>query len=997
MTVARLANRLATIACLSTLLWTLPRGSRAEDSAAARDRSRLSLDGTWDFRMDPKNEGESDKWWSAEAKYPDAIQVPGTWQAQGFGQPIGIVKHNYQGHAWYRRAVTVPKEWKGHRIWLRFEGVCNNGEAYLNGQKVGHIETFITPYEFDVTKLVQFDRENVLGVMVDSGSTEAVQRSKVLPFAPESAAGYVGMMQFLGKWGGITSHVLLEARPDPAVDEIVLRPDLAKKEVHATLRLKRHQAGPGWDGRATVRIVPLQDKPREHKAEATIRFKDQAVESEPAAVTVTIPDLRPWSPDDPFLYKVIVETTGLEGASDSVTLRTGFRELGVDVARGDFVLNGKPLFLRGIGYDSLEPITGAPPPDKQVYVDRLRLLKQYGFNYVRFLGHTPLAEFFDAADEVGILVQCEGEWFAGFNSPMSPKAAALLTSQVPRIIREHRHHPSWYAFSCFNEAVGANGDPIKNGYIQAAFKTFRETDPTRLFLASDGGNDQWPTDVISDRAMMDKADAADQPGANPSPADYRARPHVWHEFNNTYFGPLPDLDIEKRLTGVITQEWVLEPHRRRVEAYGLSSRYPEIRQRSFDLYCQYVKWIFENARRMPRLDGYAWWGVIADIPGGVETDVSSLALLDMLYQPEKFAFDEFRKFNRESVLTMDADIDRRVLASGESRTPRISLSHFGEQPVKGGRLLWKITTGPKVLKEGKIEPINAECRKITDLGPIPLGPFECDEPLEVRAQVELISDACHQSNDWKFWVFPAKKKSLVASGVFNAMGEAALDARYGASKARSLAEAKVVLARRMTPDVLKYLQTGGRVIFLTQDAAHGAVHHAGTVGRIAPVDAGSGFLKNPGAATFWPLWIRCNANIVENHPALATFPHHGFADFQLMRLYGDTAPSVDFTPANAIARSKVKPIIWPLYLAPWKEDATRFDTALTRHGLLSECRVEKGKALLCTLWVLDGVKAGLPEAGYLLDCLVDHALSDRFEPEVPPFSAEETRTFFKSE
>jgi hypothetical protein len=47
--------------------------------------------------------------------------------------------------------------------------------------------------------------------------------------------------------------------------------------------------------------------------------------------------------------------------------------------------------------------------------------------------------------------------------------------------------------------------------------------------------------------------------------------------------------------------------------------------------------------------------------------------------------------------------------------------------------------------------------------------------------------------------------------------------------------------------------------------------------------------------------------------------------------------------------------------------------------------------------VLDGIKRGLPEAGYLLDCLVDYALSDRFKPEVPPFTTEEARQFFKAE
>ena len=212
---------------------------------------------------------------------------------------------------------------------------------------------------------------------------------------------------------------------------------------------------------------------------------------------------------DPFLY--VVETV-LEKAGQAVdrrTIRTGFRTLTV-TADGNFLLNSKPYYLRGVGYDSLEPITGVPVPDKKLYAERMRLLKQYGFNYLRLLAHTPLREFFEAADEWACLCRPRGEWFLG-GTPMPKKTGELFSRQVPRMIREFRHHPSWYAFSCFNEAFGAEADPVKQAYIQAAYKAFRTMDPVRFFIASDGGIDQWPTDVITDHmgGIMAKADAPD--------------------------------------------------------------------------------------------------------------------------------------------------------------------------------------------------------------------------------------------------------------------------------------------------------------------------------------------------------------------------------------------------------------------------------------------------------------------------------------------------------
>lgn len=158
----------------------------------------------------------------------------------------------------------------------------------------------------------------------------------------------------------------------------------------------------------------------------------------------------------------------------------------------------------------------------------------------------------------------------------------------------------------------------------------------------------------------------------------------------------------------------------------------------------------------------------------------------------------------------------------------------------------------------------------------------------------------------------------------------------------------------------------------------------------------SSFLRQPGAVTYWASWIRCNAQLIEDHPMLAGFPHEGFTDFQLSRLFGDSVPSVSYTSKDSVARGKVRPVIWNLNLASWAEDPTPWGVALTWNGLLSEARMGKGHMVLCNLWVLDGMSRGLPEAGYLLDCLVDYTLSDKFSPgDLPALTAEEARLLFK--
>ena len=89
----------------------------------AAERSRIDLNGTWQFRVDPQNEGEAGRWHSREVPFPRSIEVPGCWQAQGVGEPSGILRHHYAGTAWYRRAVAIPASWQGKVIVLRAGGV----------------------------------------------------------------------------------------------------------------------------------------------------------------------------------------------------------------------------------------------------------------------------------------------------------------------------------------------------------------------------------------------------------------------------------------------------------------------------------------------------------------------------------------------------------------------------------------------------------------------------------------------------------------------------------------------------------------------------------------------------------------------------------------------------------------------------------------------------------------------------------------------------------
>jgi hypothetical protein len=1169
------------------ILLTTSFSANAAEPAA---RPQVSLDGTWEFRMDPKDEGLAGKWFDAGVPYPDKVQVPGNWQAQGFGEPKGHLRHDYQGRAWYRRSVTVPADWAGKRIRIHLGGVTATGDVHVNGQKVGAVEDFVTPYEFDITDAVTIGAANVISIQVDSdvGCHNPHAEPVVTP-------GPVGMFNTWGHWGGLYRPVWLEARQDEHVDTLFVTPDTGKGLARTKIVLKRSAPGKAWEGDVTVAVTPAKGG-AESSAQGKVRFAEGQAVSEPALIDVAIKDPHPWSPEDPFLYNVEARVSKEGKPGDVKTDRFGMREITVGKG-GTLLLNGAPYFLRGLGDDYVEPITGTLLPDKKVYLERIRHVKKYGFNSFRFLAHTPSKEVFDAADEAGFLIMAEAPAYWN-HWPRINEVVPLYKAMVPRIIREHHNHPSWYAWSAGNE----NGaTPEWMDYVNSAHATFKATDPTRLFIAS-GGTPMFPMDIVTLRRMFDEESAGGtfpeqpfrglvsevayfkenltaealarlavpaaaypdlvkslkpsgywrlnqtapgsvpdssgngrdgtsalppqslgQPGPLPAPesggsvqlaagippldlsgvapsvfaagkdpfslslwlnpagfakgdfgtpfscgsatsfgalvvsmdgeegagkvmlglfganllksqaslkagawnhlgivydgvkislflngqpdasvpvqlttkpvdgrigglvkikdlsAGLNEKPHIWHEFPNTYIGSLPNLSIGVQYTGVINRDPCLELKIQEVADYGLTARYPAIWKKSVDFFQLYLKEVFEDARKSPTLDGYGYW-LMTDLPGGVEGDPPALGILNAFYEPEKFPDPKpILQFNRETVILMSAGGADRVLAANETKPLAFSISHYGPKAVKDGKLVWKLTDGARVVQEGAIGGVNVAPGEVREVGRIALAADNVKQAAKLVLSARLASAAVEQENAWDFWAFPAKKRDFTGSGVANLTGLRVLDARYAASTLIEPGKTRVAIAETLTPEALEFVSAGGTAILLTE----------------------SGTLQKPIIMPqFWANTIRSVGYVVEDIPAMKGFPNDGTFSYQFFRLFGASLEAMDLTGKDSPEREAFTPIVWALMpdfdktsAYQWPDPRAR--NKLFRCGIINEARIGKGRIIACSLRVLTGIRDGWPEAGYLLDCLLDAALSEPSTPTTKVLKPQQAEQVFK--
>src|SRR5512147_271883 len=149
-----------------------PAAAGAAGSAAGglASGARVSLNGTWRFRLDPGKGGESAGWHlpTAGGEGWSEVTVPHTWQ-------VAQESHAHLGVAWYRREFDVPAQWAGSHVRVEFEAVYHSASVWLNGKPVGsHLRKGYTAFELDLTAGLKYGERNVLAVRADNSFDPAM-------------------------------------------------------------------------------------------------------------------------------------------------------------------------------------------------------------------------------------------------------------------------------------------------------------------------------------------------------------------------------------------------------------------------------------------------------------------------------------------------------------------------------------------------------------------------------------------------------------------------------------------------------------------------------------------------------------------------------------------------------------------------------------------------------------------------------------------------------
>jgi len=429
-------------------------------------RPAQSLDGAWHWSVDPFRDGkagfhggtpgESSRRWGdvvqadAMRDNPRAlyefdmqrspvVHLPGSW----IGHAAEM--RYYQGLVWYQRSFDAVKPAPGTRVFLRFGAADYTADVYLNGQKVGSHKGGFTPFAFDVTELLRAG-SNQITVGVDSARTDDDVPPPVTDWET---------------YGGITRSIALITVPETFVDDAWIR--LGRDgRIHADVRIYGRQAS----NRDFALRIPALGLTLPGRTGLDGMWSGSV--AAPRA-------LKRWSPDNPMLYDVEIAS-----GPDTLRDRIGFRT--IETRGTQILLNGKPIFLRGISMHEEEfgkdPVRAITPAAARALLSEIK--QGLHGNFVR-LAHYPHNEVMTrTADELGLLVWSEVPVYWRVNWT-NPATLADARSQVRESILRDRNRASIALWSVANETPVSDA---RNAFLRNLIAEVRGLDDSRLVTAA---------------------------------------------------------------------------------------------------------------------------------------------------------------------------------------------------------------------------------------------------------------------------------------------------------------------------------------------------------------------------------------------------------------------------------------------------------------------------------------------------------------------------------
>ena len=441
-------------------------------------RENILINQDWNFRFSHQVDKNSSR----------RVDLPHTWNAQDAlsGKP------DYKrGIGNYDKKLFIRSEWKGKRLFLRFEGANCVSNVFINGKQIGEHRGGYGAFIFEITDKVNYGKDNTVLVRVNNG-----EQLDVMPL--------VGDFNF---YGGIYRDVHLLVTEDICISPLdyaspgvyLFQQHVGEKQAAVLARINLSN-GTEHPRQATLRLQVKEGDKVVYQADKKVTVAPHT-SVQPEEMSFTLLNPRLWNGrEDPFMYQTVITLVKDGKEIDKVEQPLGLRYYATDADRG-FFLNGKHLPLHGVcRHQEWAEVGNALRP--MHHEEDTRLMLEMGVNAIR-LAHYPQATYmYDLMDRNGIVTWAEIPFvgpggYADKGFVDQPSFRENGKEQLKEMIRQHFNHPSICFWGLFNELKENGDNPLE--YIKELNVLAHQEDPTRptTSASNQGGAINFITDNIA--------------------------------------------------------------------------------------------------------------------------------------------------------------------------------------------------------------------------------------------------------------------------------------------------------------------------------------------------------------------------------------------------------------------------------------------------------------------------------------------------------------------
>ena len=436
----------------------------------------IDLSGEWQFQIDSLDQGIVEKWYTNQLD--DVIKLPGSMATNGKGNDIsvntkwtgGIVDSSwyydekyakyrepgnikipfwlqpekyYAGAAWYQKKVEIPDNWENEYIELYLERCHWETHIWVDDREVGIQNSLATAHIYNLTDFLS-PGNHTISILVDN-------RIKAIDpgINSHSIADHTQT-----NWNGIVGRIELLTKPKILLDNVRIYSDVFKGKVTIKGTIENHMSTKS-EGNLTISTMlnsPGADLPK-------INI-DEKLEIGMTGTNISFDfslgdELGIWDEFYPNLYTMNIKLETDAGIHEQ-KLNFGVRNFQTDSTW--FVINGKPIFIRGTLECAIFPKTGHPPTEVSEWKRIINVAKAHGLNNIRFHSWCPPEAAFVAADELGFYFQIECSSWANQSTTLGDGLSIdqFIYDESERIVKMYGNHPSFCMMAYGNEPGGRN-------------------------------------------------------------------------------------------------------------------------------------------------------------------------------------------------------------------------------------------------------------------------------------------------------------------------------------------------------------------------------------------------------------------------------------------------------------------------------------------------------------------------------------------------------------